>query len=182
MESKDPPEELERKIEQARRIASGITDRTTLERLKGFIEELRQKLGESLRARRNKQEIRARARALWEQSGRPMMHLGQVRVICSNVQSTVDYYMQQTPCGTPFVNLVSPSMKEREGNIAERVRERRAGRSDGLTPETEQTIENISIAREMVRVDLGADPTDTKHDTHRNRQLAKLPSHSHRHG
>ena len=53
------------------RIASNITDQTTIERLKGWVEELRQKLRQRLDARRTKQEISARARELWEQNGCP---------------------------------------------------------------------------------------------------------------
>lgn len=71
MESKEDPQELERKIEQASRIVSSVTDRTTYERLKAFIEELRQKLRDLRKARRTKQEITTRARELWEQNGRP---------------------------------------------------------------------------------------------------------------
>jgi hypothetical protein len=40
-------------------------------RLKEFVEELRQKLRWHLAALRFKEEIRARARELWEQHGRP---------------------------------------------------------------------------------------------------------------
>lgn len=71
MTEEDDPRELERRLEQASRIASNITDQTTYDRLKGFIEELKRKLRDGRRERRNKQEITARARELWEQSGRP---------------------------------------------------------------------------------------------------------------
>ena len=71
MESKENSQELERKIEQVSRIASSVTDQTTYERLRAFIEELRQKLRDGRRARRTKQEITVRARELWEQNGRP---------------------------------------------------------------------------------------------------------------
>ena len=70
-QNEDDPKDLERKIEQASRIASSITDQTTYERLRAFVEELRQKLRQRLDARRTKQEIRVRARELWEQSGCP---------------------------------------------------------------------------------------------------------------
>ena len=65
------PRELEREIERASRLASGVTDQTTYQRLRDFIEELRQKLRQRLAARRSKEAIRARARELWEQHGRP---------------------------------------------------------------------------------------------------------------
>jgi Protein of unknown function (DUF2934) len=71
MDQSDDPRELERKIEQARRIASTITDQTTLERLRAWVEELKQSLRQRLGARRAKEEIKARARELWEQNGRP---------------------------------------------------------------------------------------------------------------
>ena len=71
MDQSDDPRELERKIEQARRIASTITDQTTLERLRAWVEELKQSLRQRLAARRAKEEIKARVRELWEQNGRP---------------------------------------------------------------------------------------------------------------
>jgi hypothetical protein len=52
MDQSDDPRELERKIEQARRIASTITDQTTLERLRAWVEELKQSLRQRLAARR----------------------------------------------------------------------------------------------------------------------------------
>ena len=67
----DDPGELESKIEQAVRIASSVTDQTTVQRLRAFVEDLRQKLRQVLDARRTKHEIRVRARELWEQNGRP---------------------------------------------------------------------------------------------------------------
>ena len=70
MDQSDDPRELERKIEQARRIASTITDQTTLERLRAWVEELKQSLRQRLGARRAKEEIKARARELWERNGR----------------------------------------------------------------------------------------------------------------
>jgi cell division septum initiation protein DivIVA len=69
MDQSEDPRELERKIEQATRIASRVNDQTTVDRLKAWIEELRQRL--RLEARRTKQEISARAREIWEQNGRP---------------------------------------------------------------------------------------------------------------
>ncbi len=71
MDQSEDPRELERKIETASRIASNITDQTTIERLKGWVEELRQKLRQLLDARHTKHEIKARARELWEQNGCP---------------------------------------------------------------------------------------------------------------
>ena len=70
-QSEDDPRELERKINQARRIASTITDQTTLERLKAWVEQLKQSLRQRLAARQTKEDIKARARNLWEQNGRP---------------------------------------------------------------------------------------------------------------
>ena len=40
-QSEDDPQELARKIEQASRMASSVGDRTTYERLKAWIEELK---------------------------------------------------------------------------------------------------------------------------------------------
>ena len=71
MDQSDDPRELERKIEQATRIASRVTDQTTVERLRAWIEELRHRLRQRLQARRTKQAIGARAREIWEQNGRP---------------------------------------------------------------------------------------------------------------
>ena len=44
MDQSEDPRELERKIDQATRIASGINDQMTVERLTAWIEELRQRL------------------------------------------------------------------------------------------------------------------------------------------
>jgi len=71
MDQTEDPRELERKIEQASRIASRINDQTTYERLTAWIEELKQKLRKRRAARRIKDEIRVRAHELWEQHGRP---------------------------------------------------------------------------------------------------------------
>jgi hypothetical protein len=71
MDQSDDPPELERKIEQAARIASRVTDQTTVERLRAWIEELKHRLRQRLLARRTKQAIGARAREIWEQNGRP---------------------------------------------------------------------------------------------------------------
>jgi hypothetical protein len=60
---------LEREIERA--IASIVGGETTCQRLKQFVEELKQNLQLRLAARRSKEAIRARARELWEIEGRP---------------------------------------------------------------------------------------------------------------
>ncbi len=64
MDQSEEPRELARRIEQASRIASRINDQTTLERLLGFVEELKRRLRQRLAARQAKEEIRARAREL----------------------------------------------------------------------------------------------------------------------
>ena len=71
MDQSDDPRELERKIELASRISARINDATTIERLRAWVEDLRQRLRDRLAARRMKQEIEARARELWDQNGRP---------------------------------------------------------------------------------------------------------------
>ena len=71
MDQSDEPREMERKIEQATRIASRLNDQTTVERLRAWIEDLKQRLRQRLEARRTKQAIGARAHELWEQNGRP---------------------------------------------------------------------------------------------------------------
>jgi len=71
MDQSDDPRELERKIDQAARIASGVSDPTTVERLGAWIEELRQKLRQRWEARRIKQEITQRARQSGKSTGVP---------------------------------------------------------------------------------------------------------------
>jgi hypothetical protein len=71
MDQSDDPRELERKIEQATRIASRLNDQTTVERLRAWIEDLKQRLQQRREARRTKQSISARAREIWEQHGCP---------------------------------------------------------------------------------------------------------------
>ena len=71
MDQSDDPRELERKIEQAARIASRVTDQTTVERLRAWIEDLKQGLRQRREARRVKQEITVRAQEIWEKNGRP---------------------------------------------------------------------------------------------------------------
>lgn len=48
-----------------------VGDRTTYERLTAWIDELKVSLQQRQDARRKKHRIKARARALWEQNGRP---------------------------------------------------------------------------------------------------------------
>jgi hypothetical protein len=71
MDQNEDAGELERKIEQATRVASRINDQTTVERLTAWIQDLRQRRQQRLEARRTEQQINARAREIWEQSGRP---------------------------------------------------------------------------------------------------------------
>ena len=71
MDQSEDPQELERKIEQASRIASALNDQTTVERLRAWVQGLRRRLQQNLNARRAKQEIAARAHELWEQNGCP---------------------------------------------------------------------------------------------------------------
>jgi Protein of unknown function (DUF2934) len=71
MDQIEDPRELERQIDHATRIASRINDQTTVERLRAWIEELRQRLQDRLEARRTRQAISARAREIWEQNGCP---------------------------------------------------------------------------------------------------------------
>ena len=71
MDQSDDPRELERKIDQAARIASRVGDPTTVERLRAWIEDLKQRLRQRLEARRTRQAISARAREIWEQNGCP---------------------------------------------------------------------------------------------------------------
>ena len=71
MDRDQDPLELERQLERAKRLAAAVTDRTTYERLKDFVEELRQRLEQRLVARRSKEQVRTRAHQLWEAHGRP---------------------------------------------------------------------------------------------------------------
>jgi hypothetical protein len=73
---KSDQEELERKLEQARRLATVVSDQTTLQRISDFADELKQRLRQLMPRRRVKfgseqDDIRARARELWEQHGKP---------------------------------------------------------------------------------------------------------------
>jgi len=71
MDQNEDSPELERKIEQAARIASHVNDPTTVERLKAWTEDLKQKLRQRREARLIKQKITIRAREIWEQNGCP---------------------------------------------------------------------------------------------------------------
>jgi hypothetical protein len=68
-------EELERKLEQTRRLAVRTTDTITRQTLLDFAEELRQKFQGTTWSRRKssntEERIRARAHEVWEQNGRP---------------------------------------------------------------------------------------------------------------
>jgi hypothetical protein len=68
MDEMEDPSDLERKIEQASRIASRVNDPTTYQRLTSWVDELKQKL----KSRINARKIRVRAHELWEQHGRPV--------------------------------------------------------------------------------------------------------------
>jgi hypothetical protein len=67
----DDADELRRKLEQARRLASMTSDLTTMQRLREFADELSARLKNYFASRRQREEIRARAQELWEQNGRP---------------------------------------------------------------------------------------------------------------
>ena len=69
--SEDEAEELRRKLEQARRLASVTTDLTTMQRLREFADEIRDKLHNYFARRREQEQIRARAQRLWEENGKP---------------------------------------------------------------------------------------------------------------
>jgi hypothetical protein len=71
MDQNEDPQELERRSEQASRIAARVNDPTTVERLTAWAQDLRSGRQRILDARRTKQAIRARAHELWEQNGRP---------------------------------------------------------------------------------------------------------------
>jgi hypothetical protein len=67
----DDADELRRKLEQARRLASMTSDLTTMQRLREFADELSARLKNYFASRRQREEIRTRARKLWEDNGRP---------------------------------------------------------------------------------------------------------------
>jgi hypothetical protein len=70
-EEKDSRRGLERELERAKRLAAVTTDRTTYERIRDFAEDIRQRLQRLVSRRGNQDEIRARARQLWQEAGRP---------------------------------------------------------------------------------------------------------------
>ncbi|WP_028352274.1 DUF2934 domain-containing protein [Bradyrhizobium sp. USDA 3256] len=63
--------ELERQLERAKRLAAVTTDRTTYERIRDFADDIREALQRLVSRRRGQDEIRARARQLWEEAGCP---------------------------------------------------------------------------------------------------------------
>jgi hypothetical protein len=67
MDQIEDPQELEREIERANRLASVVGDQTTYQRLKQFVEELKQNLQGRLASRRSKEAIRAQ-----ENFGKPV--------------------------------------------------------------------------------------------------------------
>jgi hypothetical protein len=69
--SHDEAEQLRRKLEQARRLASVTTDLTTMQRLREFADEISDKLRTYFVRRRAREEVRARAQQIWEENGRP---------------------------------------------------------------------------------------------------------------
>lgn len=71
MDQRDDPEELERKIAQASRLANRVSDQTTIGMLSAWIEELKQTLQRHRERRRLRDETRKRAQDLWERAGRP---------------------------------------------------------------------------------------------------------------
>lgn len=72
MDESEGPRDLERKIEQASRIASRVNDPTTYQRLTTWVEELKQRLQKRFDVRRSNERMRLRAHELWEQHGRPI--------------------------------------------------------------------------------------------------------------
>ena len=60
-------EKIERQLELATRVADAIKDESTVQRLRNFADELRQKLRRMMRRPR----VKARAYELWEEAGRP---------------------------------------------------------------------------------------------------------------
>jgi hypothetical protein len=67
----EDPHQLEHEIDRANRLAAGVTDQTTYQLLKQFVEELSQRLQDRLAATRAKEMVRARARELWKINGQP---------------------------------------------------------------------------------------------------------------
>ena len=71
MDQSEDDRELERKNKQASRITSTITDQTTIERLRSWVGQLTQTLRQRSAGRRANEQIKARARELWQQNGCP---------------------------------------------------------------------------------------------------------------
>ncbi|MCC8942819.1 DUF2934 domain-containing protein [Bradyrhizobium sp. Arg68] len=71
MSEGDPKRELERQLELASRLARAAPDPTTYERIVAFAEEVRYRLRRLTRRTTAEDDIRIRARALWEGAGRP---------------------------------------------------------------------------------------------------------------
>lgn len=71
MDESEDARELERKIEQASRLASSVSDHTTRARISAWIDDLRQKLRNQRKSRRIEVDVRRRARERWELEGRP---------------------------------------------------------------------------------------------------------------
>ena len=60
-------EKIEHQLELATRVAGTVKDESTLQRLRSFADQLRQKLVRM----RGRPQVRARAYGLWEEAGRP---------------------------------------------------------------------------------------------------------------
>jgi len=63
----DEKETIEHQLELATRVAGTIKDESTLQRLRNFADQLRQKLRRMI----SRPQVRARAYELWEEAGRP---------------------------------------------------------------------------------------------------------------
>ncbi|UGY25475.1 MULTISPECIES: DUF2934 domain-containing protein [Bradyrhizobium] len=70
-DEKDSRRGLERELERAKRLAAVTTDRTTYARIRDFAEDIGQRLQRLVSRRGEQDEIRARARQLWQEAGRP---------------------------------------------------------------------------------------------------------------
>jgi predicted ATPase len=62
---------LEEQLEQAKRLETAVSDQTTVQRIREFIQDLRRRLERYRERRRTEADISRRARALWERAGRP---------------------------------------------------------------------------------------------------------------
>jgi hypothetical protein len=71
MDGSHDRERLQRQVEQATRLISSVNDQTTMQRIREFIGDLKKSLERRRARRRSRDEIRARARSLWEIAGRP---------------------------------------------------------------------------------------------------------------